>query len=431
MNRSESLLERALNVIPGGVNSPVRAFKAVGGNPKFIKRAQGAFLEDVDGKRYLDFVCSWGAIILGHGHHIVQDAVLAALQDGASFGAPTEKEVLLAELICHLYPGMDMVRLVNSGTEATMSAVRLARAYTNRELIMKFDGCYHGHGDSFLVSAGSGLATFGISTSPGVLRTTAAQTLSVEYNSLSQVKDLLVQYVDGQRVEEKLAAIIVEPIAGNMGMVLPDPGFLTGLRQVCDDCGALLIFDEVMTGFRVDRGGAAGIYQILPDLVTLGKVMGGGLPIGAFGGRSQIMSLLAPEGPVYQAGTLSGNPLAVSAGLAVLSFLEKGGQYKELDDLSSMLIEGLTSISRTKSLPLVGISLGGMFGFYFSEHPVMNYTEAKNADSQLFSRFFKGMIDEGVYLAPSPFEAGFITLDHTPQDISYILDAASVVLSRI
>lgn len=419
---SQALFARAKRVIPGGVNSPVRAFKAVGGNPLFVARAKGAYLWDVDNHRYIDYVGSWGPMILGHGHPRVVAALEAQLQNGTSYGAPTELEVKLAEAIQLAMPSMELVRMVNSGTEATMSALRLARAYTKREVVIKFEGGYHGHGDSYLSEAGSGLATLGIPGTPGVPEALAALTVTVPFNDLDAMRQVLSQ--------QPVAAVIVEPVAGNMGVVLPEPGFLEGLRQLTREFGALLIFDEVITGFRVAYGGAQTRYGITPDLTCLGKIIGGGLPVGAFGGRREIMEMIAPVGPVYQAGTLSGNPLAMAAGLATLSVLSEPGQYEELESKSQWLADHLMQVFRQAGVPLTINRAGSLMGLFFHGGPVRDYHSAKQADSEAFVRFFWRMLDQGVYLAPSAFEATFVSLAHSEADLERTIEAARWALSQ-
>jgi len=419
MNRSEHLYEQARQVIPGGVNSPVRAFSGVGGSPLFIERAEGAYLFDVDGRRYIDYVGSWGPMILGHNHPAIKAAVLAAVENGLSYGAPTEVEIRMAEKVCQLLPSMEQVRMVSSGTEATMSAIRLARGYTGRDDIIKFEGCYHGHADSLLVKAGSGALTLGQPNSPGVPADFARHTLTCTFNDLDSVRDAFARFPDS------IACIIVEPVAGNMNCIPPDPGFLQGLRELCDQYGAVLIFDEVMTGFRVATGGAQAHYGISPDLTTLGKVIGGGMPVGAFGGRRDIMQQIAPCGPVYQAGTLSGNPVAMAAGLAALNLLEGGAAEAELADKTRFLAEGLKAAADRQQIPLVVNQVGGMFGFFFSDEPAISrYQQVARCDIERFKRFFHLMLAEGVYLAPSAFEAGFLSTAHSQADLVYTLEAA-------
>jgi glutamate-1-semialdehyde 2,1-aminomutase len=412
LTKSEAFFERAQEFIPGGVNSPVRAFRSVGGKPLFIAQGQGSRLFDVDGNEYIDYVGSWGPLLLGHRHPEIIAALEGALDIGTSFGAPTAREVDLAEEICYAVPSIEMVRLVNSGTEATMSAIRLARAFTGRDLIVKFDGCYHGHVDSLLVQAGSGMATLGIADTRGVPQAFCDTTISLPYNSEAAVEAAF--HTHGERI----AAIIVEPVAGNMGCVPPAPGFLEALRKITLRAGALLIFDEVMTGFRVAFGGAQQLYGIMPDLTTLGKVIGGGLPVGAYGGRKEIMKLIAPSGPVYQAGTLSGNPLAVAAGLAMLRHLKEHPEVYALLEaraarLCAAVPEGIT-VNR----------VGSMFTCFFSGVPVTDYESAKRSDTARFGRFFRAMLERGVYLAPSQFEAAFVSAAHTERDIEETIAAA-------
>ena len=418
MQHSQQLFERALAVIPGGVNSPVRAFGAVGGQPPFIAEAHGARLRDVDGTDYIDYVCSWGAVILGHAAPTVVQAVQAAATRGLSFGAPTGAEVELAETLCRLVPGMEQVRLVNSGTEATMSAIRLARAATGRKLLLKFAGCYHGHADSLLVNAGSGALTFGVPSSPGVPPELAALTLTAPYNDLAAVEALFAER------GADIAAVIVEPVAGNMGCVLSQPGFLEGLRRVCDRHGALLIFDEVMTGFRVALGGAQARFGVTADLVTLGKVIGGGLPVGAYGGRADLMGQMAPAGPVYQAGTLSGNPLATAAGLATLALVQQPGFYERLEAASAALTAGLQAAADAAGVPFSTVHVGGMFGFFLRGAPPRDLAEAQQADVAGFGRLFRALLMEGLNFAPSAFEAGFVTAAHDAAIIEATVERA-------
>ena len=419
MSRSEALFQRARQYIPGGVNSPVRAFKGVGGNPIFFERAAGATITDVDGKTYIDYVGSWGPMILGHNHPAIREAVIKAAEHGLSFGAPTPIEVEMAAEVCKLVPSMAQVRMCSSGTEATMSAIRLARGFTGRDKILKFEGCYHGHGDSLLVKAGSGALTFGTPSSPGVPAELARYTLTARYNDLDSVRALF----DANR--DQIAAIIVEPVAGNMNCIPPLPGFLEGLRQLCDVHGALLIFDEVMTGFRVALGGAQQYYGVTPDLTTLGKVIGGGMPVGAFGGKAEVMARLAPEGPVYQAGTLSGNPVAMAAGLASLRLLQQPGLHEQLARTSHRLALGLKQAASDAGMPLAVAAVGGMFGFFFTSEAQVNYYEQVMAcDVERFKRFFHLMLNEGIYLAPSAFEAGFVSTAHGDSEIETTLAAA-------
>jgi glutamate-1-semialdehyde 2,1-aminomutase len=411
-------MKRARQVIPGGVNSPVRAFGAVGGAARFIAHASGASLEDVDGNRYIDYVASWGAIIVGHAHPVVVDAVRAAAARGMSFGAPTELEIELAERVVSWVPSIERVRFVSSGTEAVMSAVRLARAATHRDLILKFDGGYHGHSNELLAQAGSGVATLGIPGTAGVTAAAVKDTLQAPYNAIDEVADAFRVYPD------QIAAVLVEPIAGNMGLVLPQPGFLDGLRKLCDQHGALLIFDEVITGFRVGRGGAQELYGVRPDLTCFGKVIGGGMPVGAYAGRAELMQQMAPEGPVFQAGTLSGNPVAMTAGLAVLGLLSEPRVYQRLGQLSERLCEGLRKLASEAGVPFVCEAQGGLFGFFFHEGPVRCYSDAQRSNVKRFRTFFHAMLDHGVYLAPSAYEAGFLTTAHTDADIDRTLEAA-------
>jgi glutamate-1-semialdehyde 2,1-aminomutase len=428
--RSEALFARAQERIPGGVNSPVRAFKSVGGTPRFIAAAQGAWLTDADGQRYVDYVGSWGPMILGHQHPAVTAALQAQLAVGVSYGAPTEAEIEMAELLCARVPGMEQVRMCNSGTEATMSALRLARGATGRDYILKFEGCYHGHGDALLVKAGSGLLTFGVPTSPGVPADLAKYTLTAQFNDLDSVQALFDAHRDA------IAAIIVEPVAGNMNCVPPATGFLDGLRALCDRHGALLIFDEVMTGFRVGPRGAAGLYGVTPDLTTLGKIIGGGLPVGAFGGRREIMQKLAPVGPVYQAGTLSGNPLAMAAGLALLRQLDDAALYARLEASTTELLTGLRGAADRAGVPFATTQVGSMFGMYFlqagADHRAPHsFADVTACNLDAFRRFFHAMLDRGVYLAPSAYEAGFVSAAHGPAEIALTLQAAAAAMEQI
>lgn len=419
MSKSENLYAAAQRLIPGGVNSPVRAFTGVGGVPLFIERADGAYLYDADGKGYIDYVGSWGPMVLGHNNANIRNAVIEAASRGLSFGAPTEMEVKMAELVCELVPSMDMVRMVNSGTEATMSAIRLARGFTHRDKIIKFEGCYHGHADCLLVKAGSGALTLGQPNSPGVPADFAKHTLTCTYNDLSTVRAAFEQY------PEDIACIIVEPVAGNMNCIPPQPDFLPGLRALCDEFGALLIIDEVMTGFRVALGGAQAYYDVTPDLTCLGKIIGGGMPVGAFGGRRDVMDALAPTGPVYQAGTLSGNPIAMAAGFACLSQIAQPGTHSTLTDLTTQLAQGLLAAAKAENIPLVINHVGGMFGIFFTDaDEVTCYQDVTQCDVERFKRFFHLMLEEGVYLAPSAFEAGFMSLAHSKEDIQRTIDAA-------
>lgn len=426
MSNSQQLFTQAQTFIPGGVNSPVRAFKGVGGDPIFFKQGMGAYLVDVDDRQYIDYVGSWGPLILGHCHPEVIAAVSQVLHLGMSFGAPTELEVKLAQKIISLMPNIEKIRMVNSGTEATMTAIRLARGFTGKNKIIKFNGCYHGHNDSLLVKAGSGLLTLGIPSTPGIPASITEHTLTADFNNLSQTAALFEQY------RGDIAAIIVEPIAGNMGFVLPRADFLQGLRELCDAHGALLIFDEVMTGFRVALGGAQAVFSIKPDLTTLGKIIGGGMPVGALGGRAEIMSYLAPEGPVYQAGTLSGNPLAMAAGLATLSVLEKPGFYEQLSTTTRTLIQALSEVAESLKIPFNCASLGGMFGFCFNKKvAVFDYADVASSDEILFKQFFHGMLQEGIYFAPSMYEAGFVSSAHGAKEVKATQLAAESVLTNL
>ncbi|KAA8995500.1 glutamate-1-semialdehyde-2,1-aminomutase [Affinibrenneria salicis] len=419
MNKSENLYAAAQQLIPGGVNSPVRAFSGVGGTPLFIARADGACLYDADDNAYIDYVGSWGPMILGHNHPAIREAVIAAAQRGLSFGAPTEQEVDMARLVTGLVPSMDMVRMVNSGTEATMSAIRLARGFTGRDKIIKFEGCYHGHADCLLVKAGSGALTLGQPNSPGVPADFARHTLTCTYNDLASVRETF------SRFPQEIAAIIVEPVAGNMNCIPPQPDFLPGLRALCDEFGALLIIDEVMTGFRVALAGAQAYYGVTPDLTCLGKIIGGGMPVGAFGGRRDIMLALAPTGPVYQAGTLSGNPIAMAAGLACLREVARPGVHEKLTQLTTRLADGLLAAARDSGIPLAINHVGGMFGLFFTQaETVTCYQDVLACDTERFKRFFHLMLEQGVYLAPSAFEAGFMSLAHTPAHIEQTVEAA-------
>ena len=416
--KNETLFERAQRVIPGGVNSPVRAFRAVGGTPRFLERAAGAYLWDADGRRYIDYVGSWGPMLAGHTHPAVVEAVRSAAARALSFGAPTEAEVELAELLCRLVPSLELVRLVSSGTEATMTALRLARGFTGRSLIVKFEGCYHGHADALLVKAGSGALTLGNPSSAGVPAETAAHTLVLDYNNIDALTRLF------QQRGEQIAAVIVEPVAGNMNLVLPQPGFLEALRSQCSRHGAVLIFDEVMTGFRVALGGAQERFAIRPDLTTLGKVIGGGLPVGAVGGRRDIMEKLAPLGPVYQAGTLSGNPVAVAAGLATLKLVQAAGFQAQVEAVTQRLVKGLSDEARNAGVTFSSQSIGSMFGIYFRDAAPRSFAEVMQCDRERFNRFFHAMLDHGVYLAPSAYEAGFVSAAHGDAEIEETLSAA-------
>ncbi|NGY05087.1 glutamate-1-semialdehyde 2,1-aminomutase [Solimonas terrae] len=419
MSRSEDLFERAGRTIPGGVNSPVRAFRAVGGTPRFVASADGAYLVDADGQRYIDYVGSWGPMITGHRDPEVVAAIERQLKIGVSYGAPTELEIEMAELLCARVPGLDMVRMCNSGTEATMSALRLARGATGRDYILKFEGCYHGHGDALLVKAGSGLLTFGVPTSPGVPADLARYTLTAQYNDLASVEALFADHPG------EIAAVILEPVAGNMNCVPPVEGFLAGLRQLCTREGALMIVDEVMTGFRVGPRGACGLYGIEADLITLGKIIGGGLPVGAFGGRRAIMEKLAPLGPVYQAGTLSGNPLAMAAGLAILRKLDDADLYARLERATTGLLAGLRERAQAAGIAFTTTQVGSMFGLYFNDATqITSFADVMRSDAERFKRFFHAMLARGVYLAPSAFEAGFVSSRHGEAEIQRTLDAA-------
>ena len=426
MTRSETLFEQAKKTIPGGVNSPVRAFNGVGGSPRFIEKADGAYIYDADGKAYIDYVGSWGPMILGHNHPKIRQAVLDAVENGLSFGAPTELEVRMAEKVIEMVPSMEQVRMVSSGTEATMSAIRLARGFTNRDKILKFEGCYHGHADCLLVKAGSGALTLGQPSSPGIPEDFAKHTLTAVYNELESVKALFEQY------PEEIACIILEPVAGNMNCIPPIPGFLEGLRDLCDQYGALLIIDEVMTGFRVSKSGAQGHYGITPDLTTLGKVIGGGMPVGAFGGRKEVMQFIAPTGPVYQAGTLSGNPIAMSAGLAQMEELCAEGLYEALAAKTKRIAEGFKAAANKHGIPLSINYVGGMFGFFFTElEKVTRFDQVTQCDADAFRAFYHGMLDEGVYLAPSAYEAGFLSMAHGEKELEETLAAADRVFARM
>lgn len=418
ISRSVQLFAEAQKLLPGGVDSPVRAFRAVGGQPLFIDRGEGAYLVDVDGNRYIDYVLSWGPLILGHAHPQVVQALKTAVEQGTSYGAPSPLEVELARLIQTAMPGIEMMRFVNSGTEATMSALRLARAFTRRDKIIKFEGCYHGHADLLLVQAGSGVATLGLPDSPGVPSATVQDTLVARYNDLESLGELF------QRCPDQIAAVIVEPVAGNMGVVPPVEGFLTGLRELSSAYGALLIFDEVMTGFRVHPGGAQALYGIHPDLTTLGKVIGGGLPVGAYGGRREIMSMVAPSGPVYQAGTLSGNPLAMTAGIATLQILQQSGVWQGLEASGARLAAGVGEAASQAAVQIQQTRVGTMFTTFFNAAPVRDWPSAKASDTRLYGRFFHAMLEEGVYLAPSQFEAGFLSTVHDHQVIDKTIRAA-------
>jgi glutamate-1-semialdehyde 2,1-aminomutase len=426
MTDSKELFAAAKQVIPGGVNSPVRSFSGVGGEPVFIDHAKGPFIFDSAGKQYIDYVGSWGPMILGHAHSEVIAAVKQAAEKGLSFGAPTEIETTMAARVCELLPSIDMVRMVSSGTEATMSAIRLARGYTKRNKIVKFEGCYHGHSDSLLVKAGSGALTFGVPSSPGVPASVAEDTITLSYNDAQSVRDTFA------KIGDQIACIIVEPVAGNMNCIPPQPGFLETLRDVCDQSGAVLIFDEVMTGFRVGLQGAQGYYRVTPDLTTLGKVIGGGMPVGAFGGKREIMACLAPSGPVYQAGTLSGNPVAMAAGLKTLELISVPGFFEDLTKKTEKLTQGMKARAESAGVALTTNSVGGMFGLFFTGQPeVSTFAQVMQCDQGLFKKFFHAMLDQGVYLAPSAFEAGFVSAAHTDEVIDRTLAFAEAVMRKL
>ena len=424
--KSKSLFAKAKKLIPGGVNSPVRAFKAVGGDPLFIKSAKGAYLYDEDGNKYVELINSWGPMILGHANEEIEHAVIETIKKSPSFGAPTDAEVNVAELIIDMVPSIEQVRMVNSGTEATMSAIRLARGYTGRDKIIKFEGCYHGHGDSFLIAAGSGVATMGTPDSPGVTKGTAADTLTAPYNNLDAVEELV------QKNKDQIAAIIIEPVAGNMGCVLPKKGYLEGLRKICDIHGIIYIFDEVMTGFRLAKGGAQEVFNVMPDLTTLGKIIGGGMPVGAYGGKKEIMKYVSPEGPVYQAGTLSGNPIAMSAGFVMLNHLNTHGEiYSNLDDIATRIINGfkvnLSKVGKNYTMN----SIGSMLSLFFTENEVSDFESAKTSDTDLFGRYFNAMLENGVYIAPSQFESLFLSTSIDERIADLIIEANFKSLERI
>ena len=427
MSQSDNLFEQAKTVIPGGVNSPVRAFNGVGGNPIFFTKGEGAYLFDADGKKYIDYVASWGPMILGHANQAVVNAVKETLEKGLGFGAPTEIETTLAKKVCELVPSIELVRMVSSGTEATMSAIRLARGFTGRDKIVKFEGCYHGHSDSLLVKAGSGALTLGVPTSPGVPAALAEHTLTLEYNNVDQVREALSE------VGDEVACIIVEPVAGNMNCIPPVDGFLQGLREICDAHGVVLIFDEVMTGFRVALGGAQAYYGVKPDLTTLGKVIGGGLPVGAFGGKREIMEYIAPLGPVYQAGTLSGNPMSMSAGLAMLNALSDDVNfYQNLNEKVQMLTDGILAQAQANNIGMTANVVGGMFGLFFTDSDsVTNFNEASTCDVERFKKFYHLMLEEGIYMAPSAYEAGFVSNAHSNEDIQATIDATGRVFAKL
>jgi len=424
-SRNQTLFEKSQKLIPGGVNSPVRAFGSVGGTPVFFKRGQGAWLWDEDDKAYIDYIGSWGPMVLGHAHPEVIAAVREVAGNSLSFGAPTARELDMAELVTKLVPSMEQMRLVSSGTEATMSAIRLARGYTGRSKIVKFEGCYHGHADALLVKAGSGLLTFGTPSSAGVPAEVAAHTLTLAYNSVTDVEQLFSE------VGDEIACVIVEPVAGNMNLIPPSKGFLEVLRAQCTKHGTVLIFDEVMTGFRVALGGAQALYNIKPDLTTLGKIIGGGLPVGAFGGRADIMQCLAPVGPVYQAGTLSGNPVAVAAGMATLKLIQADGFYDKLTASTQQLVQGLSAAAQESGIAFSAQSVGGMFGLYFSEKAPTSFAEVMQSDKVAFNRFFHAMLDEGIYLGPSAFEAGFVSAAHGASEIEATVNAAKKIFATM
>ncbi len=423
--KSEEIFAAAQNLMPGGVSSPVRAFKSVGGQPIVFDRVKGAYVWDVDGNQYIDYVGTWGPAICGHAHPDVIGALHEALEKGTSFGAPSVLENVLAEMVIDAVPSIEMVRFVNSGTEACMAVLRLMRAFTGRDKIVKFEGCYHGHADMFLVKAGSGVATLGLPDSPGVPKSTTINTLTAPFNDLEAVRALFEENRD------EIAGVILEPVVGNAGFIAPDAGFLEGLRQLTQEHGALLVFDEVMTGFRIAYGGAQEKFGITPDLTTLGKIIGGGLPVGAYGGRREIMSMVAPAGPMYQAGTLSGNPLAMTAGIKTLELLQKPGTYEYLDRITKKLADGLLQIAKETGHAACGDQISGMFGLFFTAGPVHNYEDAKKSDLVKFSHFHRGMLERGIYLAPSQFEAGFTSVAHTEEDINQTLAAAREVMSNI
>lgn len=422
--KSQNLYTEAQKYIPGGVNSPVRAFKAVGDYPVFIEYGQGSRLYDVDGNEYIDYVGSWGPLILGHRHPKVVDALQNFLKKGTSFGAPTEIETEMAKLITGAFPAMDMVRMVNSGTEATMSALRLARAYTKRDKILKFEGCYHGHADPLLIKAGSGALTLGVPSSPGVPNNISGGTITATYNNLEEVQEIF------QQIGEEIAAVILEPVPGNMGLVLPSSGFLEGLRKITAEYGTVLIFDEVMSGFRVAWGGAQILYNIEPDLTCLGKIIGGGLPVGAYGGRKELMEMIAPQGPVYQAGTLSGNPLAMTAGLVTLQELAKGSQYEKLAKLGEMLAKGFEDAAKKAGCQVCINNLGSMVSCFFTEEKVIDYKTATSSNTNKFKEFFQSMLSQGIYLAPSQFESSFISIVHSEDDIEETIEASEIAFKR-
>lgn len=426
-NKSRSLFEEAKKYIPGGVNSPVRAFKAVGGDPLFIKSAKGAYLYDVDGNSYIDMINSWGPMILGHGRDEILHAINNALGSGISYGAPNASEVEMARLIAEMIPSVEKVRMVNSGTEATMSAIRLARGYTGKDKFIKFEGCYHGHGDSFLIAAGSGAVTMGSPDSPGVTKGTAKDTLLAKFNDLDQVKAIV------EKNKDEIAAIILEPVAGNMGCIPPKKGFLKGLRQLCDDHNIVLIFDEVMTGFRLSKGGAQQLYKVIPDITTLGKIIGGGMPVGAYGGKREIMDYISPQGPIYQAGTLSGNPVAMAAGIAMLRILNDDADriYKKLNSTTEIIVAETKSILTSKGLNFTLNQVGSMYSMFFTDKEVHNFEDAKTSDTNLFGKFFRIMLEEGVYLSPSQFEAVFVSTVINEKEVDIITAATKKALNKL
>ncbi|MCH7731940.1 MAG: glutamate-1-semialdehyde 2,1-aminomutase [Candidatus Marinimicrobia bacterium] len=424
LSKSRSLLERAQSCIPGGVNSPVRAFKSVGGTPPFIVKGEGPYVVDADGNRYIDYVGSWGPLILGHAHPDVLNALKRVIDNGTSFGAPTEIEIILAEMIIERVPSAEMVRLVNSGTEATMSAIRVARGVTGREKIIKFDGCYHGHGDSFLIAAGSGALTLGEPDSPGVTKGTAADTLLAKFNDIDSVENLFKQF------KGQIACVIVEPVNGNVGCIPPQGNFLQNLRDICTENDALLIFDEVMTGFRIARGGANELFGVDVDLLTFGKVIGGGLPIGAYAGKKEYMLEVSPSGPIYQAGTLSGNPVAVTAGIETLNHLSPES-YDQLEQLGEHMERGLQTIIKTNDYPLSQHRVGSMFSLFFTDRSIRNYDDVKTCNISQFAKYFHGLLERGVYIAPSQYETGFISLSHTTRVIDETLDRIDIVLEKV
>ncbi|XHC31484.1 glutamate-1-semialdehyde 2,1-aminomutase [Marivirga tractuosa] len=425
-SKSKSLFSKAQNFIPGGVNSPVRAFKAVGGDPIFVKSAKGAYMYDEDDNRYIDLINSWGPMILGHGNEAIEAAVADALKNSLSFGAPTSKEIEIAELITHMVPSIEKVRMVNSGTEATMSAVRLARGYTGRDKMLKFEGCYHGHGDSFLIAAGSGAATMGTPNSPGVTKGTAKDTLTAPFNDLEAVKNIVAQN------KSEIAALIVEPVAGNMGCVIPKEGYLQGLREICDQEGIVLIFDEVMTGFRLSKAGAQGIFGVKPDITTLGKIIGGGMPVGAYGGKKEIMDYVSPQGSVYQAGTLSGNPIAMSAGLMMLHYLNDHDEvYEQIGASGQYLAKELAKVNTALGKNYTINQLGSMISIFFTDQAVNDFEGAKSCDTEMFGKYFQGMLNEGVYLPPAQFESWFLSTSLSAEDLDHIVKSHEKVLKNL